>query len=176
MVVVGSHVGLTSRQLAVALSRTGLTEVGLDVPTLLDPVRGKGHIVRVGTRVAEVLAESDVLLSTSRAVERGRDPDDSLAISRRVSSAVVEVTRHALAAKPTWVVSKGGITSHDIATGALGFRRARVMGQLLPGMVSVFEGVEMSPAADGVRLVVFAGNVGDENTLADVIERLRDHR
>ena len=68
------------------------------------------------------------------------------------------------------MVAKGGITSHDVAVRGLGIRRAEVLGQLLPGMVSVFRPVEAAPEAVGMPYVVFAGNVGDENTLANVIE------
>ena len=93
---------------------------------------------RSAAQVVEALATSDVLLFTSRTLVRGGDADDSLAISRNVSTAVIEVVRAALAAHPSWVVAKGGITSHDVAVRGLGIRRAEVLGQLLPGMVSVF--------------------------------------
>jgi uncharacterized protein YgbK (DUF1537 family) len=119
--------------------------------------------------VVETLADSDVMLFTSRTLIRGGDADDSLAISRNVSTAVIEVVRAALSARPSWVVAKGGITSHDVAVRGLGIRRAEVLGQLFPGLVSVFRPVEAAPEAVGVPYVVFAGNVGDENTLAEVI-------
>jgi uncharacterized protein YgbK (DUF1537 family) len=90
-----------------------------------------------------------------------------------VSTAVTEVVRGALSAKPAWVLAKGGITSHDVAVRGLGIRRARVLGQLLPGLVSVFRPLDAAPAAVGTLYVVFAGNVGDETTLASVIDRLR---
>ena len=56
------------------------------------------------------------------------------------------------------------------AVRGLGIRRAEVLGQLFRGIVSVFRPVEAAPEAVGVPYVVFAGNVGDENTLAEVIE------
>jgi uncharacterized protein YgbK (DUF1537 family) len=83
---------------------------------------------------------------------------------------VTEVVRGALDAKPSWVVAKGGITSHDVAVRGLGIRRAEVLGQLLPGMVSVFRPVEAAPQVIGTPYVVFAGNVGDENTLARILD------
>jgi uncharacterized protein YgbK (DUF1537 family) len=175
LVVVGSHVGLTSRQVTAARHRGGLTEIELEVPTLTDPGRRDGHIAEIGQQCAAALARTDVLLFTSRTLIRGGDADDSLAISRTVSGAVTDVVRQALAAKPSWVVAKGGITSHDVAVRGLSIRRAEVIGQLLPGMVSVFRPVEASPEAVGMPYVVFAGNVGDENTLADVIDRVRGH-
>jgi len=170
LVVVGSHVGLTSRQVLAAQERGGLAEVELHVPTLTDPVRRNAHITETAAQVVEALGTSDVLLFTSRTLMRGGDADDSLAISRNVSSAVIEVVRAALAARPSWVLAKGGITSHDVAVRGLGIRRAEVLGQLLPGMVSVFRPVDATPEAVGVPYVVFAGNVGDEKTLANVID------
>jgi uncharacterized protein YgbK (DUF1537 family) len=169
LVVVGSHVGLTSRQVARAQERGNVTEIELDVPTLVDPATRDTHVAQTGRRVVEALASSDVMLFTSRTLMRGGDADDSLAISRNVSTAVIEVVRAALSAHPSWVVAKGGITSHDVAVRGLGIRRAQVLGQLFPGLVSVFRPVEAAPEAVGVPYVVFAGNVGDENTLADVI-------
>jgi uncharacterized protein YgbK (DUF1537 family) len=168
LVVVGSHVGLTSRQVTAAQARGGLHEIELDV-TRLD----EAYVAGIGERVATELQAADVLLYTSRKLVRGDDADDSLAISRRVSTAVTEVVRAALEARPAWVIAKGGITSHDVAVRGLGIRRAEVLGQLLPGMVSVFRPLDAAPAAVGTPYVVFAGNVGDEETLADIVDRFR---
>jgi uncharacterized protein YgbK (DUF1537 family) len=169
LVVVGSHVGLTSRQVAATQARGGLHEIELDVGALEDPA----YVPELGARVAAALHDADVLLYTTRTLVRGDDADRSLAISRRVSTAVTEVVRAALAARPAWVIAKGGITSHDVAVRGLGIRRAEVLGQLLPGMVSVFRPSEAAPDAVGMPYVVFAGNVGDEETLADIVDRFR---
>jgi len=173
LVVVGSHVGLTSRQVAVARERGDITEVELEVPAIADPARRDAHVAEVTARVAGALAQSDVLLFTSRTLLREQDPAASLQIARNVSTAVIEVVRGAVAAEPAWVVAKGGITSHDVAVRGLGIRRATVLGQLLPGVVSVLRPVEALPEVVGTPYVVFAGNVGDETTLASVIDRFR---
>jgi uncharacterized protein YgbK (DUF1537 family) len=173
LVVVGSHVGLTSRQVQTARSRGGLTEVELDVATLLDPTRRDAHVEEVTGRVLAALADSEALLYSSRTVVRGSDAAGSLEIARTVSSAVVEVVRGARTAKPAWVVAKGGITSHDVAVHGLGIRRAEIVGQLLPGLVSVFRPVQAPTEVVGIPYVVFAGNVGDDTTLAYVIDLLR---
>jgi uncharacterized protein YgbK (DUF1537 family) len=114
-----------------------------------------------------------VLLYTSRTLLRDDDPATSLAIAGQVSTALIEVVRGAVPSKPAWVVAKGGITSHDVAVRGLGIRRAIVLGQLLPGLVSVFQPVEAAPEIVGTPYVVFAGNVGDEQTLAYVIDLFR---
>ena len=67
-------------------------------------------------------------------------------------------------------MAKGGITSSDVATESLAIDRAWIRGPLQPGIVSLWEPVP-GPAA-GLLYVVFAGNVGDEHSLADVIDRL----
>ena len=173
LVVVGSHVGLTSRQVAVARQQGGLTEVELDVAAIADSARRDSHIADATRLVVSALDRSDVLLVTSRSLLRGRDATESLEISRRVSTAVTEVVRTALTAKPAWVIAKGGITSHDVAVRGLGIRRAKVLGQLLPGLVSVFRPIDAAPEVVGTPYVVFAGNVGDETTLASVIDLVR---
>src|SRR3954452_4517343 len=91
LVVVGSHVGLTSRQVAVARERGGLTEIELDVPTVADPARRDAHVREVTDRVVAALADSDVLLFTSRTLLRDPDPGASLQIARQVSTAVTDV-------------------------------------------------------------------------------------
>jgi uncharacterized protein YgbK (DUF1537 family) len=173
LVVVGSHVGLTSRQVAVAEERGGLTGVELDVVEVADPARRDAHVADLTRLVVSALEDADVLLLTSRSLLRGADASASLEIARQVSTAVTEVVRGALAAKPAWVIAKGGITSHDVAVRGLGIRRATVLGQLLPGLVSVLRPIDASPEVVGMPYVVFAGNVGDETTLAYVIDLFR---
>ena len=172
LVVVGSHVGLTSRQIDVARRRGGLVEVELEVDQIIDN-RAPRHLTEVVARLAEKLTSADALLFTSRNLTRGSDAAASLDIARRISDAVVEVVRGVRAAKPAWVIAKGGITSHDTAVRGLEIRRAEVIGQMLPGLVSVLRPVEAAPEMVGVPYVVFAGNVGGDDALAHVIDVLR---
>ena len=183
LVVVGSHVGLTSRQIDAARAAGGLTDVELDVDRVTGgdraPVEAGAARVRDPRGGAD--GGSDVLLFTSRTLLRDPDPAVSLDIARRVSAALVDVVCGAVegpeegggATAPAWVLAKGGITSHDVAVRGLGIRRATVLGQLFPGLVSVLSPVEALPAAVGVPYVVFAGNVGDENALAAAVAALR---
>jgi uncharacterized protein YgbK (DUF1537 family) len=172
LVVVGSHVGQTSRQLAVLRDRTDVTAVELSVPAIL---RGAPDASAAAAReVTAALRRSDVLLYTSRAVAAGGSPAASLAIARTVSEAVARTVRLALAARPAWILAKGGITAHDVARQGLGLRRAEVAGQLFPGLISVLRPVDARPAAIGMPYIVFAGNVGDDATLAQVVTILNE--
>ncbi len=167
LIVVGSHVSNTNRQVAALRARGGTTDIELDVPAI---VSGAADVAAATARqVAVALRRSDVLLYTSRTIAEGSDGADSLTIARAVSAALSRTVREALAAKPAWVIAKGGITSHDVALHGLGIRRAEVAGQLFPGVISVLRPIDAAPEAIGVPYVVFAGNVGDEGTLGQVV-------
>lgn len=172
LIVVGSHVGLTSRQLAhLTANRDLAAVVEIDVPRLLDPETGTQEVSRAVAAVSDALLRGDVVLHTSRTLVRTEDPDESLRISRRVSQAVVDSV-HATAERhtPRFVIAKGGITSSDVATRGLDIRRAHVKGSLFPGIVSVWEAVD--GLAAGIPYVVFAGNVGDDTSLTAAVQRL----
>jgi len=171
LIVVGSHVSQTSRQLACLRRHGGTTDIELDVSAILSGA--DDAVTAMARQVAGALDRSDVVLYTSRTIFRGHDAADSLAIARRVSGALSRIVREALGAGPAWVLAKGGITSHDVALHGLGIRRAEVTGQLFPGMISVFRPIDAAPAAIGMPYVVFAGNVGDDETLGDVVDLLR---
>ncbi len=165
LIVVGSHVSRTGRQLAELRARSGVTDIELDVSAVLT---GPGVVAATARRVAAALGRSDVLLYTSRAVVRCAG-EDSLAVARRVSAALAGVVRGAMSARPAWILAKGGITAHDVALSGLGIRRARVAGQLFPGMISVFHPIDAAAEAVGMPYVVFAGNVGDDAALAAAV-------
>jgi len=173
VVVVGSHVGLTDRQLQTVRVLGDFTELEVDVAAVVDPARRSAHVADVTRAAVSALVDSDVLLVTTRVVARGTDATDSLRMARVISAGVAGVIRGIRAARPAWVVAKGGITSHDVAVHGLGIRRATVLGQLLPGMVTVMRPIEAAPEAIGTPFVVFAGNVGDDSTLATVVDLLR---
>lgn len=171
LVVVGSHVALTSTQLAELARRRPFAGIELDVAELLDATRAEDHVDEVVARAVAALEHGLVVLSTSRDLVRGSDEATSLHIARRVSAALTRAAHQVVASRrPAFVLAKGGITSSDIATGALAIDRAWVRGSLLPGIVSLWEAAS-GPSA-GLPYVVFAGNVGDQDSLADVIDRL----
>ena len=170
LVVIGSHVGLTTRQLGVLRDEHPCARiVELQVERLLD-----GAADALDSVVADIVAgldAGDVVLHTSRALVRADSPEASLEIARTVSAALVEAVRRTLARRPPrFVIAKGGITSSDVASEGLQIRRAIVRGPMLPGIVSLWEPVD--GPAKGIPYVVFAGNVGDDRSLLDVVQVL----
>jgi uncharacterized protein YgbK (DUF1537 family) len=88
-----------------------------------------------------------------------------------VSAAVVAVVNRTLKTfPPRFVIAKGGITSSDVAAHGLEIRHAIVRGPMLPGIVSLWEPVD--GPAKGIPYIVFAGNVGDDESLAQVTSKL----
>jgi uncharacterized protein YgbK (DUF1537 family) len=176
LVVVGSHVQLTTLQVARLMEELPDIEVvEVDVPRLLDPVESVDELARCGDALVAALSRSDALLVSSRQRVTGDSGHSSLVIAQTVSHALVALTARAVDEVALgWVMAKGGITSSDIATGGLKIRRATVVGQLFPGIVSVWVHEGGSDGdLKGLPYVVFAGNVGDESTLAAAVRIMR---
>jgi len=173
LIVVGSHVGVTTRQLkALTDQHSAARIVEIDVEKLLGaPSDAEVHLDRTVDTVAEALRGGDVIVHTSRLLIKADDPAESLRIARTVSAAVVAVVNRTLKTfPPRFVIAKGGITSSDVAAHGLEIRHAIVRGPMLPGIVSLWEPVD--GPAKGIPYIVFAGNVGDDQSLADVTRKL----
>ncbi|MFC7625874.1 four-carbon acid sugar kinase family protein [Microlunatus sp. GCM10028923] len=174
LIIVGSHVPLSSRQLDRLTETTDATRLELDVDKIIDST-DPTHVAELAERAAAEFDHRHAVITTSRTLRRGLDGAQSLAISRAVSAAVVDLTKLIMERRrPAFVIAKGGITSSDVATEALGIRRATIRGTLLPGIVSLWQPAE-GPAA-GLPYVVFAGNVGTDDSLAEVVRRFDSAR
>ncbi|WP_427015464.1 four-carbon acid sugar kinase family protein [Pseudarthrobacter sp. P1] len=171
LIVVGSHVGVTTRQLAaLTAAHSAARIVEIDVEQLLG-AGAAAYLDRTVDQVVEALHDGDAIVHTSRLLIKTDDAAQSLEIARTVSAAVVAVVNRTLKTfPPRFVIAKGGITSSDVAAHGLQIRHAIVRGPMLPGIVSLWEPVD-GPAA-GIPYIVFAGNVGDDQSLAAVTRKL----
>jgi uncharacterized protein YgbK (DUF1537 family) len=170
LTLVGSHVPKTTRQLQKLLALPYMTGVEMDVEALLNGDRSKAEIDRV-LRVAERLlqSEKDVVIYTSRRLVTAGHAEGDLYIGSRVSETLIS-TLQRLTAKLRYLIAKGGITASDVATKGLNVRRALVLGQILPGVPVWQLGPESRHA--GIPYVVFPGNVGGDNALAETVQAL----
>ena len=170
LIVVGSHIPKTSSQLQALLDR-GVSAIEVDVEALLDDTRRDAEIARCSVQADALIgAGRDAVIYTSRRLITGADAAHSLAIGSRVSDALVAIVR-GISARPRYVLAKGGITSSDVATKGLNVRRAMVLGQLLPGVPVWRLGSESR--YPGAIYVVFPGNVGGPEALAEACSLLR---
>jgi uncharacterized protein YgbK (DUF1537 family) len=172
LVVVGSHVAVTTEQLRRLVDEPHLPmePVELEVDRLLDVAAASGAIIEAARAAdAAIGAGRTAVIHTSRVIHRGADLTAAIDIAQRVAAGVVDVVRR-MERTPAWIVAKGGITSSDVAADALGARRATVVGQLVPGVSLWRIGPESRFPA--LAFVVFPGNVGGPDALRDVVGRL----
>lgn len=173
LTVVASHTALTTRQLTTAVRRHDLTVIELDVTALLDEEGRPEARRKIIDALESALRFGHAALVTSRTARSvADDPHQSLAIARAISDevcAIVAPLSHDVPLR--YIIAKGGITSHEVAVRGLGMRRATVLGQLFAGMVSALRLGPETPRA-GIPYVVFPGNVGTDDSLADVLSTL----
>lgn len=165
LIVAGSYVPKTTEQLRILREKRGdkLHTVELDVSQI---VSNGCDIEKYATAVSDWLqAGQDVLIMTSRELITG---DDHLVTGSKIAKALVQIVEQ-ISTRPRYIIAKGGITSSDTATKALRMRRAKIMGQAAAG-VPLWRCDEESSRHAGVPYIVFPGNVGNKDTLAEVVE------
>jgi len=170
LTLVGSYVPRTTRQLQKLLALPHMEGIEMDVEELLNGDRSRAEIDRV-LRTAEGLlqSEKDVVIYTSRKLMTAGHAEGDLSIGSRVSEALT-TTLQRIDAKLRYLIAKGGITASDVATKGLNVRRALVLGQILPGVPVWRLGPESRYA--GIPYIVFPGNVGGDDALAETVQTL----
>ena len=172
LIVVGSHVPKSSQQLDYLLQHGNVQSIEVSVDKILSPDDIDREISISVEFINHCLSQGqDVVVYTSRRLKTGRDHESSLSISSRISQALVKIIR-SMNVRPRYILAKGGITSSDIATQALGIERAKVLGQILPGVPVWQSGSESR--FPGMPYVVFPGNVGSIDAVSEVIHRFRE--
>jgi uncharacterized protein YgbK (DUF1537 family) len=166
--VVGSLVQKTTAQMG-RLAQAGAVE-GIEI----DAAKTFSHPERLRrllwNRIRTVWrAGKTPVLFTSRTELQFASKDDRLRAGESISHFLATVVR-GLPQCPSWLVSKGGITSRDILVRGLEVRQTRVLGQILPG-VPVIQTPKDSPFP-GLHCVIFPSTVGDENALVSVLNIL----
>ena len=171
LVVVGSYVQRSSEQLRALQGLHNIVSIELNVVRVLVSATRETEITRAVNEINAVFGSSrTALVYTSRELVTGGTKDESLQIGQAISSALIETVR-GLAIAPRFIIAKGGITSNDVATRALDVVQARVLGQIAPGVPVWRLGDESR--FPGIPYIVFPGNVGNKDTLAQVVKELR---
>lgn len=173
IVLIGSHVKKTTRQLECLMKgKAELESMEFDVSMQSVP----GGLQKEAERVTEwadsvIGSGKTAVIYTSRRVlaPDTEDKNQILEASVRISDAVTSVIGR-LQVKPSFIIAKGGITSSDVGTKALHVKKARVMGQVQKGIPVWMTGAESK--FPGMPYIIFPGNVGDDNTLRNIVEEL----
>ena len=168
LVVVGSHVDKSTRQLVNLIENTKIFPLELNVMAVLEQTNRSEEINKVYKKAEELIAAgNDVVIYTSRDVIKS---DQFLKIGEQVSSALVDVINN-INIPPAYFIAKGGITSSDLATKALQVKKAVVAGQILPG-VPVWI-LDNNSIFSNLTYIVFPGNVGKDSSITEVVNMLK---
>ncbi|QEN08954.1 hydroxyacid dehydrogenase [Oceanispirochaeta crateris] len=173
LVIAGSYVGKSRRQLQALFDSQLVEALPFNVRSALDQDSLEREISSLSVKLRESLLAGQTpclytdnpsggFLSASESSEGLTD----LEFSARISSSLVRIVR-SLDIRPSFILSKGGITSHDMAVHALEIQRAEVLGQAAPG-IPVWRCAEES-RFPGIPYVIFPGNVGQDDTLLQVV-------
>lgn len=174
LIVAGSYIKKSTMQLEAAQSLPNVTSLEVSVENLLSASDSAEEIKRIAHLANESLAAGkDTLIYTSRRLVTGSDAISSLQLGQAVSAALVKIGQ-SISEKPAWIIAKGGITSSDIATKGLNLKRAQVVGQAIPGVPIWRAGPESR--WPGLIYVVFPGNVGGPEAIAEMIQILRGEK
>jgi uncharacterized protein YgbK (DUF1537 family) len=171
LIIIGSYVPKTSRQLKALLqANPKIVREETSVKRLLDETEHYDECKRVAARIDDALLDGkDAVIYTNRRYVPATGTRTGLENGRIISSGLVSILRD-IKSRPSYLIAKGGITSSDLATKGLGLRKALIMGQILPGIPVWRLGNETR--WPGTAYIVFPGNVGDDNALAVIRERL----
>lgn len=172
IIVVGSHTAKTTAQLEELKKIKEIVFLELDSDLVLETGKLEQEAAAVIKQEEVLLSQGKtVCISTKRTLLKVRDdtPEEALKRSVRISDALQSCVGK-LNSTPGFVVAKGGITSSDVATKALGVTCARVLGQIQPGIPVWQTGSESR--FPGTPYVIFPGNVGETDTLRRAVEIL----
>lgn len=161
--VVGSHVKKTTAQLECLLQEPGTCAIEVDVQRILDD--SDALMLETVDTIRQVVENHlTPVVYTSRQEIRLADANQRQHLGQQVSDFLVDIV-HRLPFTPSYLVGKGGITSHDILTKGLGIQSARVLGQIISSVPCVM--------ASAFPYIIFPGNVGTEGSLAEVFRKLK---
>jgi uncharacterized protein YgbK (DUF1537 family) len=161
--IVGSHVRKTTRQLECLLATEGTCGIELDVQRILDDAE---TLMRETQQVIRQVVDEHLtpVVYTSRQEIRLEDANQRQHLGQQVSDFLVDIVRQ-LSYTPSYLVAKGGITSHDILTHGLNIKSARVLGQIVNSVPCIM--------TKDFPYIIFPGNVGNEESLKEVYLKLK---
>ena len=168
-VIVGSHVRKTTQQVDHLRAMPGIVPVEVDVERIHTDRETMLQAILDELQTRHVEGKTPVVF-TSRTEKTFADQASRLAFGERVSAFLMDIVR-GLPSTLGYLISKGGITSNDVLSQGLALRTSRVLGQILPGC-SVVRCPDEHPHLPGLPVVIFPGNVGDEDALARTYARL----
>lgn len=173
VVIVGSHVKKSTRQLQELLKESDVVGIEVEVKRLRDHPQQKEQLLQeILERVKQVYSETKTpVVYTSREELTFETIQQRLDFGIAVSSLLMEIVQ-GLPRDIGFLISKGGITSNDVLSTGLNLRSVRLLGQVLAGCSMVIT-ENNHPLFANLPVVLFPGNVGNDQGLVTVYRRLK---
>lgn len=171
LIIVGSYVPKSSSQLSHLLSHRGdLHKIEIPVHQILESGDQEKLYLEYANQINDFIRSGQtVVLYTSRKLVSATSNEENQKIGKNLSNFITEIIAHLIVC-PAFLLTKGGITSSDIATKSLGIKRAIVKGQIIKG-VPVWKLGKETKFPNSYQ-IIFPGNVGTEKALTEVVEKL----
>lgn len=175
VVLVGSHVQKSTTQLYALLEEETVTGIEVDVKALRDyPNQKDQQLTQILDQINTAYQQQQTpVIYTSREELQFSNTQQRLNFGVEVSSFLMDIVQK-LPNDISFLISKGGITSNDVLSVGLQLQSARLLGQILPGC-SLVRTPETHLQFPSLPVVLFPGNVGDNQGLVTVYRRLNKH-
>ena len=168
LIIVGSHVPNTTKQLNKLIEFSNINPIELNVKNILHNKKEESSIIN---KINKLLNNAeDVVLYTSRDVVVGNSREEYLQIGAKITNSIINIIKN-ISVKPNYILSKGGMTSSSVTKRGLNVKRAVIPGQIQSGVLVMKLGEESK--YPGSHLILFPGNVGNEDAILDVFSKLK---
>lgn len=173
LIIIGSHVNKTTQQLNELLNLESVRPIEFNSDLVLDDKKFEEEIQ---ARIEELnkyvnKGQTCAIYTKRERLDLGDNmADKELELSIKISNGLTKIIK-SLSCEPKYIIAKGGITSSEIGTTALGVKKAVVLGQALPG-IPVWR-TDSDSKYPHMPYIIFPGNVGavtDLYTIANNLE------
>jgi uncharacterized protein YgbK (DUF1537 family) len=172
LIVIGSHVQKTSRQLEFLLEKKNIAPIEFNTHLVVDDKKfaeERNRVQKLCNESIEAGKTTVVYTCRNRFDLNTENKEDELRIAVKIAGAVTGFVS-GLSGRPRFIIAKGGITSSEIGTIALKVKKALVLGQVLPGIPVWLTGSESR--FPNTPYIIFPGNVGNEGDLRKIADML----
>ena len=167
VILVGSHVKKTTRQLKQLLQQPSTVGIEVNVIRLLDNPETREMILRaILHQVLTMWRQGKTpVIFTSREEVTFIDLQERIDFGKVISDLLMDIVG-GLPSDIGFLISKGGITSNNLLSKGLNLTSVRLLGQILPGCC-VVRTAEDHPQFPSLPVVLFPGNVGNDQGLVE---------
>ncbi|HKI90646.1 MAG TPA: nucleotide-binding domain containing protein, partial [Draconibacterium sp.] len=167
LIIAGSFVNRTTQQLLNLEKNIPVSNIRIESKLIVS--RREKYLSQIIQRIEDdLLVNKKVLVSTEREYMGEGSISARIDFGKKLSVFICEMVA-GIHIQPELIIAKGGITSHDVLKSGLGVQKSKVLGQVYPG-VPILK-LDESGKFPGSFYVIFPGNVGNESTLTEIVQK-----